>query len=702
MKKTKGSTPTYGIEQIEVLEGLEPVHKRPGMYIGSTDQTGLQHLVTEIVNNSVDEVLADRGDRIDVTLHKDGSISVADNGGGIPIEEIPRFKKSALEILMTKLHAGAKFGGGAYKVSGGLHGVGSSVVNALSEWCKVEVRRGGKVYTQEYARGKPTTPVKEIKKHAASTGRRLGRPHSFGAGAPKSGAGEPSPQASGFETGTTTTFKPDPKVFKDAQLDFEFFRRQFRQYCYLTSGLTIHLEDEPRDDEATFYFEGGVKSFVRSLNRHKKPLTDEPFYIHKEEEGIDVEVALQYNNGFSENVLCFANNIQNPEGGTHLTGFRSALTRVLNDYVEGHDLFKKGKRLSGNDVREGLTAIVSVKMDVQELQFEGQTKAKLGNAEAKSVVESVVRQALESYLEESPTDAEDILEKNILAYRARVAARAARETVIRKGALAGASLPGKLADCQEKDPSKSELFIVEGPSAGGSAKQGRDRATQAILPLGGKILNTERHRLEKILKFEELKALVVALGMGIGEVLEPEKLRYHKVIIMTDADVDGQHIMTLLLTFFFRHLPQVIKQGNLYVAMPPLFRIQKGKKAQYVYSEKEKDNVVKALTGDPTHRSQARQTHSFGVGAPKSGADESNPQAEGHSKMTIQRFKGLGEMNPEQLWETTMDPKTRILKKIRIEDAAEADEVFTTLMGSEVPPRKRFIQTHAKQAEVDI
>ena len=647
MTKSKKPTSTYGIEQIQVLEGLEPVHKRPGMYIGSTDQTGLQHLVTEIVNNSVDEVLAGRGDRIDVTLHKDGSISVADNGGGIPIEEIPRFKKSALEILMTKLHAGAKFGGGAYKVSGGLHGVGSSVVNALSEWCKVEVRRGGKIYTQEYARGEPTTPVKEIKKQAAS------------------------PQASGFETGTTTTFKPDPKVFKDAQLDFEFFRRQFRQYCYLTSGLTIHLEDERRDDEATFYFEGGVKSFVRSLNRHKKPVTDEPFYIHKEEEGIDVEVALQYNDGFSENVLCFANNIQNPEGGTHLTGFRSALTRVLNDYAEGHDLFKKGKRLSGNDVREGLTAIVSVKMDVQELQFEGQTKAKLGNAEAKSVVESVVRQALESYLEESPADAEDILEKNVLAYRARVAARAARETVIRKGALAGASLPGKLADCQEKDPSKSELFIVEGPSAGGSAKQGRDRATQAILPLGGKILNTERHRLEKILKFEELKALVVALGMGIGEVLEPEKLRYHKVIIMTDADVDGQHIMTLLLTFFFRHLPQVIKQGNLYVAMPPLFRIQKGKKAQYVYSEKERERVV-----------AASQTSS--------------------KDLTIQRFKGLGEMNPEQLWETTMDPKTRILKKIEIRDAAEADEVFTTLMGSEVPPRKRFIQTHAKQAEVDI
>ncbi len=635
-KAKKSTTPTYGIEQIQVLEGLEPVHKRPGMYIGSTDQTGLHHLVTEIVNNSVDEVLADRGDRIDVTFHKDGSVTVADNGGGIPIEEIRRYKKSALEILMTKLHAGAKFGGGAYKVSGGLHGVGSSVVNALSEWCKVEVKRKSKVYTQEYKRGEPTTEVKKI--------------------------------GATSETGTTTIFKPDRKVFGDLQPDFNFFKNQFRQYCYLTSGLTIHLYDERSDDEATFYFEGGLKSFVRALNRHKKTVTAEPFYIHKERNGIDVEVSLQYNDGFSENVFCFANNILNTEGGTHLTGFRSALTRSLNDYAAKQSIIKDNhSKLTGDDVREGLAAIVSIKMDVQDLQFEGQTKAKLGNAEVRSIVDSVVRDALDTYLEENPSDARNILEKNILAFKARVAARAARETVIRKGALEGGTLPGKLADCQEKDPAKAELFIVEGPSAGGSAKQGRDRATQAILPLGGKILNTERHRLDKILKFEELKALIIALGMGIGEVLEPEKLRYHKVIVMTDADVDGQHIMTLLLTFFYRHLRQVIERGHLYIAMAPLFRIQKGKDVHYIYSDEEKNKLVKKLESP-----------------------------------TIQRFKGLGEMNPEQLWETTMNPETRILKKVEIEDAARADEVFTTLMGAEVPPRKRFIQTHAKQAEVDI
>jgi DNA gyrase subunit B len=669
VKKRQPTTPTYGIEQIQVLEGLEPVRKRPGMYIGSTDQTGLHHLVTEIVNNSVDEALAGRCDRVEITFHKDGQITVADNGGGIPVEEIPRFKKSALEILMTKLHAGAKFGGGAYKVSGGLHGVGASVVNALSEYCRVEVRRNGKNYYQEYKRGEPTTPVTETP----------------GDGWPaKGGAGTVA------ETGTTTTFRPDRQVFKDLQPDFNFFKTQFRQYCYLTSGLTIHLQDERTGDEMAFYFEGGLKSFVQSLNRHKKVL-NQPFYAHKEINGIDVEAAFQYNDGFSENVLCFANNIQNPEGGTHLTGFRSALTRVLNDYGLKQGTIKDNhQRLSGDDVREGLAAVVSIKMNVTQLQFEGQTKAKLGNAEVKSAVETVVGEALTAYLEENPSDASVIIEKNILACKARVAARAARETVIRKGALEGSTLPGKLADCQEKDPVKSELFIVEGPSAGGSAKQGRDRATQAILPLGGKILNTERNRLDKILKFEELKALIVALGMGIGEIIEPEKLRYHKVIIMTDADVDGQHIMTLLLTFFYRHLPQVIEKGNLYVAMPPLFRIQKGKNVNYVYSDEEREKVVAELAL-PKQGGEASEDV---------GRDE--PAAGSVAGVTIQRFKGLGEMNPEQLWETTMDPSKRILKKVEVEDAALADEVFTMLMGEEVPPRKRFIQTHAKQAEVDI
>jgi len=635
-KPKKPTAAAYGIEQIQVLEGLDPVRKRPGMYIGSTDQTGLHHMVTEIVNNSVDEVLAGRGSLAEIILHKDNSITVSDDGGGIPVEELPKYKKSALEILMTKLHAGAKFGGGAYKVSGGLHGVGSSVVNALSEWCKVEVKRNGKVYSQEYKRGEPTTKVTAGKETT--------------------------------ETGTKTTFKPDPKVFSELEPDFNFFKTQFRQYCYLTQGLTIHLHDERTDEEQTFYFEGGVGSFVRSLNRHKKALTDEPFYVHKEENEIAVEVAFQYNDGFSENVLCFANNIQNPEGGTHLTGFRSALTRALNDYATKQNIVKDDKsKLTGEDVREGLTAIVSIKMDVQNLQFEGQTKAKLGNAEIRPLVDSVVREALESYLEENPSQARIIIEKNVLAFKARVAAKAARDTVIRKGALEGGGLPGKLADCQEKDPAKSEIFIVEGPSAGGSAKQGRDRKTQAILPLGGKILNTERNRLDKILKFEELKSLIIALGMGVGDIIEPDKLRYHKVVIMTDADVDGLHIMTLLLTFFYRHLKQVIEGGYLYIAMPPLFRIQKGKEIQYVYSDEERDEAVKKL-----------------------------------DKPTIQRFKGLGEMNPEQLWETTMDPETRILKKVEVEDAALADEVFSTLMGADVPPRKRFIQTHAKQAEVDI
>jgi len=636
VKAKKSTTSTYGIEEIQVLEGLEPVRKRPGMYIGSTDQTGLHHMVTEIVNNSVDEVLAGRGSRAEVILHKDNSITVSDDGGGIPVEELPKYKKSALEILMTKLHAGAKFGGGAYKVSGGLHGVGSSVVNALSEWCRVEVRRGGKIYSQEYKRGNPTTKVVAGK---ATT-----------------------------ETGTKTTFKPDRKIFSELASDFNFFKTQFRQYCYLTQGLTIHLHDERTDEEQTFYFEGGVGSFVQSLNRHKKALTDEPFYVRQEKDGIDIEVAFQYNDGFSENVLCFANNIQNPEGGTHLTGFRSALTRALNDYAVKQNIVKDNKsKLTGEDVREGLTAIVSIKMDVQNLQFEGQTKAKLGNAEIRPLVDSTVREHLETYLEENPSQARIIIEKNVLAFKARVAAKAARDTVIRKGALEGGGLPGKLSDCQERDPAKSELFIVEGDSAGGSAKQARDRKTQAILPLGGKILNTERNRLDKILKFEELRALIIALGMGIGDIIEPEKLRYHKVVIMTDADVDGLHIMTLLLTFFYRHLKQVIEGGYLYIAMPPLFRIQKGKEVQYVYSDEERDTAVQKL-----------------------------------DKPTIQRFKGLGEMNPEQLWETTMDPETRILKKVEIEDAALADEVFTTLMGAEVPPRKRFIQTHAKQAEVDI
>jgi DNA gyrase subunit B len=671
--KTKNTaTPQYTGEQIQVLEGLEPVRKRPGMYVGSTDKTGLHHLVTEIVNNSVDEALAGFCDTIIVTFKNDGTIKVADNGRGIPVDVIPKYQKSALELVMTKLHAGGKFGqGGAYKVSGGLHGVGASVVNALSEWCRVEVRRDGKLFYQEYERGKPISEV-----HASKETDNVG-------------------------SGTTTLFRPDPQVFKDTNPDFNFFKTQFRQYAYLTSGLTIKMIDERQGQEQqyAFHFEGGVKSFVRSLNRHKNVLNEPPFYVHQEYQNgplnLDIEVALQYNEGYAENVLCFANNILNTEGGTHLTGFRAALTRSLNDYAEKHGIQKGKDRLSGEDVREGLASIVSVKLDAEKLQFEGQTKLKLGNAEVRPAVETVVRDALTTYLEENPSQAKSIIEKNSLAMTARKAARAARETVIRKGALEGASLPGKLADCQAKNPEKAELFIVEGDSAGGSAKQGRNRATQAILPLGGKILNTERHRLDKILKFEELKALIIALGMGIGEEIDTKKLRYHKVIIMTDADVDGQHIMTLLLTFFYRHLKYVIENGHLYVAQPPLYRIQKGKEVHYVYSDEERSKLVSKLSGfnGPERREQGEQA----VELPPR-----DRRAEGRTGLTIQRFKGLGEMNPEQLWDTTMDPQRRLLKKVTIDDAAYADEVFTTLMGEDVPPRKRFIQTHAREAEVDI
>jgi len=649
MPKTKSAKNQYTAQQIQVLEGLEPVKKRPGMYIGSTDQTGLHHIITEIVNNSVDEALAGRCRSIQVILEKDGWIAVADDGGGIPVEKVPHYNVSALELCMTKLHAGAKFGAGGYKISGGLHGVGSSVTNALSEQMRVEVRRDGKAYFQEYRQGKPQGAVKSITETKLDW-------------------------IEGTASGTATRFLPDKKVFTTIAPNYRTLREQYREYAYLTAGLTFHLIDQVHNREDTFYFEGGIKSFVRALNRHKNILTDIPLYTHKQYNGIDVEVAVLYNDGFSDNILSFANNIKTPEGGSHLTGFKSALTRSLNEYARKQGILKgNDENLSGDDVREGLTAVISVKLDSSTLQFEGQTKSKLGNPEARPAVEVVFKEALDTFLEENPRVARQIISKNILAATARRAARAARETVIRKGALEGSALPGKLADCQEKDPALSELFIVEGDSAGGSAKQGRDRKCQAILPLGGKILNTERHRLDKILKFEELKNLIVALGMGIGENLTPEKLRYHKVVIMCDADVDGQHIVTLLLTFFFRHLPQIIEGGYLYVAQPPLYRIQKGKEIRYVYSTDEKASLMA----------------------------QSAPEA-GGKKAIIQRFKGLGEMNPEQLWETTMNPEKRILKLVTVDDATRADKVFTTLMGNEVSPRKRFIQTHAAQAELDI
>ena len=633
----------YTGEQIVVLEGLEPVRKRPAMYIGSTSLSGVHHCLNEIIDNSIDEALAGFAKNCWVTIHKDDSVTVVDDGRGIPVDKVPKYKTSALELVMTKLHAGGKFDGRAYKVSGGLHGVGASVVNALSSSMRVEVRRDGHAWVQEYKRGKPITPVK------------------------------PAGKATG--TGTTVTFIPDTEIFKEGiALNFETVKKQVRDRAYLIARLAFHLTDERSGEIATYYFEGGITSLVKALNRNKVILHD-PIYIKKTaaDSSIDLEVSIQYNDGFSECVESYVNVIHTVEGGTHLTGFRMAITRAINDYAKKAGAAKNGDdTITGEDTREGLTAIVYVKMPSQNLQFEGQTKGKLGNAEVTPFVQSAVKEGLDTYFEENPGDARAILEKVFLAAKARLAAKAAKDAIIRKGALEGASLPGKLADCQEKDPSVSELFIVEGDSAGGSAKQGRDRKFQAILPLRGKILNTERARLDKIVQFEELKALIIALGMGIAETLNPEKLRYHRIVIMTDADVDGEHIMTLLLTFFYRHLPYVVEKGHLYIAQPPLYKVSVGKQSHYAYSDEERDRII----------------------AQHKGESKTSPN--------IQRYKGLGEMNPDQLWETTMNPENRIMRQIMIADAAAADQVFSMLMGDEVPPRKRFIQTHAKSATLDI
>jgi DNA gyrase subunit B len=631
----------YNADQIVVLEGLEPVRKRPAMYIGSTSLAGVQHCLNEIIDNSIDEGLAGFAKHVWVTINKDGSATVRDDGRGIPVEKQAKYGVSALELVMTKLHAGGKFEGQAYKISGGLHGVGASVVNALSTHVRVEVRREGKIWVQEYKRGVPQGPIKSIGK--------------------------------ADDTGTMTTFMPDTEIFTQGiELSFETVKKQVRDRAYLIAGLQFHLHDERTGEYASFYFEGGIKSLVAALNRNKSTL-HEPVYFTKTVEDMSVEIALQYNDGFSETVESFVNVIPTPEGGTHLTGFRMALTRSVNDYAKKLTSGKTAMEpMTGDDMREGLTAIVYLKMPSTILQFEGQTKGKLGNAEVQPFVQAATKEALDTYFEENPQDARRVVEKIYLAARARLAAKAAKDAIIRKGALEGASLPGKLADCQEKDASVSELFIVEGDSAGGSAKQGRDRKFQAILPLKGKILNTERARLDKIVEFEELKALIIALGMGISETMNPDKLRYHRIIIMTDADVDGEHILTLLLTFFFRHLPYVIEKGHLYIAQPPLFKITFGKNSFYAYSDTERDAIVK-----------------------KEGAGLKNAP-------TIQRYKGLGEMNPEQLWETTMNPANRIIRQVNIEDAAATDQVFSMLMGDEVPPRKRFIQTHAKTATLDI
>ncbi|HKC04494.1 MAG TPA: DNA gyrase subunit B [Patescibacteria group bacterium] len=636
----------YTAEQIQILEGLEPVRKRPGMYIGSTDSRGLHECLREIVDNSVDESFAGVANTIWVSLNKDGSATIRDNGRGIPVEKQKKSGISALELTMTKLHAGGKFGGGAYKVSGGLHGVGASVVNALSSYFRVVVLRDNKAYYQEYKQGKPFKTVTEASQKQLDEWKiKLGG------------------------TGTITNFIPDKEIFGDIILEDTKVKNLLRDRAYLIAGLTFRFEDENDGDEATFYFEGGIKSLVGHSNRGKKTLND-VIYFSKNEADNACEVALQYSDSYNENVKGYVNGIYTTDGGTHVTGFRIALTRAISDYykkIQGGG--KDEPALTGDDMKEGLTAIVYVKMPSESLQFESQTKAKLNNPEIQGFVATTVKEGLDQYFEEHPQEARKVVEKVALAARARLAARAAKDAVLRKGALEGATLPGKLADCQSSDASVSELYIVEGDSAGGSAKQGRDRRHQAILPLGGKILNTERAHLDKIVKFEEIKDLIIAIGGGIGETLNYEKIRYHRIIIMTDADVDGSHISTLLLTFFYRHMPEIITKGYLYLALPPLFRVQIGKEVNYAYTEAERD----ALTAK-----------------------------DGGQKALIQRYKGLGEMNPTQLWETTMNPETRTLKQVTIESMEAAGNMFEMLMGEEVPPRKKYIQTHAKLATLDV
>ena len=681
MPKEPKKSGAYGAEQISVLEGLEPVRKRPGMYIGSTGPEGLHHLIWEVMDNSFDEVMAGHANEITLTLNSDGTVSVYDNGRGIPVDMHKQYKTSALELVLTKLHAGGKFGGeeSGYKISGGLHGVGVSVVNALSDWLEARVERDGGVWVQEYERGKPKFKVKQIGKSK--------------------------------NHGTTITFKADTSIFTTTEFDIKYILDHLRQQCYLSKGVKVMVVDarqKTRPAVYGFYFEGGVASYVRHLNHSKQVKHDNLFYVERELDKVNVEVGVQYTDDFKETVFAFANNIFNPEGGTHVMGFRAALTRVLNNYARSKGFIKeKDENLSGEDVREGLTAVVSVK--VREPQFEGQTKAKLGNPEVRGAVETVMGEALTMYLEEHPRDGEAILSKCILAQRARAAARAARDTVIRKGALEGLTLPGKLADCASRDPHSSELFIVEGDSAGGSAKQGRDRDTQAILPLRGKILNVERARLDKMIANNEIKNLIIALGTGIGETMDLTKLRYDRIVIMTDADVDGAHIRTLLLTLFYRYFTELIVQGHVYIAQPPLFRIQLGKEVRYAFSDEEKDKTVAELLKMKEERGKRKEE-----GKKSKGKKEETEEAEvaetvegeeGVTKVagaSISRYKGLGEMNPDQLWETTMDPERRVMKRVNIVDAAEADETFDILMGVDVAPRKRFIQTHAKKATIDV
>ena len=630
----------YDASQIQVLEGLEDVRKRPGMYIGSTSSRGLHHLVYEIVDNSIDEALAGYCKNIKVYIHKDNSVTVVDDGRGMPVGIHPKMGKPTVEVIMTVLHAGGKFGGGGYKVSGGLHGVGASVVNALSELCEVIVTRDGYVWKQSYKRGAVLTGLEKI------------------------GEAEGS--------GTKVHFKPDHEIFEETEYDFEILSQRLRELAFLNKGINITLIDEREDEvkEEVYHYEGGIKSFVSYLNRNKEVLHEEPIYVEGLKDGIAVEVSLQYHDGFNENIFTFANNIDTVEGGTHLAGFKTALTRVMNDYGRrfGH-LKESDKNLSGDDIREGLTAVVSVK--ISEPQFEGQTKTKLGNSEVRSAVDSISGEGISTFLEENPEVGKIIIEKALLASRAREAARRARE-LTRKSVLERSSLPGKLADCSSKDPKECEIYIVEGDSAGGSAKQGRDRKFQAILPLRGKIMNVEKQRLDKILGSDTIRSMVTAIGAGIGPEFDIEKIRYNRIIIMTDADVDGAHIRTLLLTFFYRYMRDLVEQGHVYIAQPPLYKISKGKQERYAYSDAAADEIIEEFGGKD-------------------------------SSVNVQRYKGLGEMNAGQLWETTMDPESRILLRADIEDAMVADEIFTILMGDKVEPRREFIQKNAKNvSNLDI
>ena len=688
-----GGAHHYDASDISVLEGLEPVRRRPGMYIGTTGPEGLHYLVWEIFDNSRDEAMGGFCNDIEIVMLPGNRVRVADNGRGVPVDIHKKTKVSALETVMTTLHAGGKFGGEGYKVSGGLHGVGASVVNALSIYCRAEVHRDGGKYVQEYSEGKRKLAVKKVgtsKLH-----------------------------------GTIITFEPDQKVFGSIAFDWNVIVNHIRQQAYLVKGLRISIIDARGFDEkkglneedvfyfrelgeelpsVSFYFEGGLISLVKYYNKFVKPVQNNIFYVEKEFDKVGVEIALQYVDDIVDRIFPFANNIFTQEGGTHITGFKTSLTRTLNTYCKKNEMLKESEGgFTGDDVLEGLTAVISVKL--REIQFEGQTKGKLGSMEAQGAVATVFGDAFANFLEENPDDAKAIINKSILALKARKAAKAAKDSVLRKGALEGMTLPGKLADCQSKDASESELFLVEGDSAGGSAKQGRDRRTQAILPLRGKILNVERARIDKMLASKEVKSLVIAMGTSIGDTFDLEKIRYHKIIIATDADVDGSHIRTLLLTLFYRYFRQVIDAGYIYIAQPPLYKIKKGKEILYAYTDDEKLKIV-GKNADVSEIQEVEEAKSSEAGSPGASEEalreEDEETAKKSTKIHIQRFKGLGEMNPEELWETTMDPKNRVLKRVDISDAEEANEVFDILMGSEVPPRKSFIQSNAKLAEIDI